>query len=413
VAPLNGAIIQGFTGIGTINPLWRLTLEGNGSQNWDSTLLVASTGANPTGTFVPEVVLRASNNAGLAVNEVFGRFIVQSQPGGAQANPTGMDVLHRGFSGGPQTALRFLTCAGAGPLERVRIDEDGNVGIGDVDPTEARLVVRGNVAGNVASNRQFTSANTTLVADAGIAMGFSIYATNAIVAEGNVVAGGAIVATSNVTPSDSRLKNVLRVSNAASDLETLSKIRITDYRMKDPAGAGSGEIKKVIAQQVEEIYPQAISRTTGYLPDVLAAGKGTAKGNGVFEISVEAPHHLEAGTKVKLLLANGEPEFATVTAAAAKSFTVKLKPEVNAGKVFVYGRQVTDLRAVDYDALSMLNISATQELVRKISVLEEENAQLKAQTAKLATLASKMEKLEKLVSTPQADKGRRVTVLSR
>ncbi|WP_262708345.1 hypothetical protein [Chryseobacterium sp. CH21] len=35
------------------------------------------------------------------------------------------------------------------------------------------------------------------------------------------------------------------------------------------------------------------------------------------------------------------------------------------GKLFVYGTEVSDLRTVDYDALSMLNISATQELVKK------------------------------------------------
>ena len=33
-------------------------------------------------------------------------------------------------------------------------------------------------------------------------------------------------------------------------------------------------------------------------------------------------------------------------------------------EVFVYGREVDDFRAVDYDSLTMLNISATQELSR-------------------------------------------------
>jgi cell shape-determining protein MreC len=44
--------------------------------------------------------------------------------------------------------------------------------------------------------------------------------------------------------------------------------------------------------------------------------------------------------------------------------------------VFVYGKLVHDFKTVDYDALSMLNISATQELYRKIEALEKQNEQL-------------------------------------
>ena len=45
------------------------------------------------------------------------------------------------------------------------------------------------------------------------------------------------------------------------------------------------------------------------------------------------------------------------------------------GKVFLYGHQVNDLRSVDYEAISMLNVSATQELNRTI---EAQKAQIKA-----------------------------------
>jgi hypothetical protein len=38
---------------------------------------------------------------------------------------------------------------------------------------------------------------------------------------------------------------------------------------------------------------------------------------------------------------------------------------------------VNDLLNVDYDALSMLNMSATQELIKKVTALEKENKALK------------------------------------
>jgi cell shape-determining protein MreC len=66
--------------------------------------------------------------------------------------------------------------------------------------------------------------------------------------------------------------------------------------------------------------------------------------------------------------------------------------------VFVYGKQCLDLKSVDYDAIAMLNVSATQELAKKVDALEAENDRLRAQANKLAALESKMETLEKLMS---------------
>lgn len=51
------------------------------------------------------------------------------------------------------------------------------------------------------------------------------------------------------------------------------------------------------------------------------------------------------------------------------------------GEVFVYGREVKDFRQVDYEAIAMLNVSATQELARRWQAQEEENAALKKQVA--------------------------------
>lgn len=43
------------------------------------------------------------------------------------------------------------------------------------------------------------------------------------------------------------------------------------------------------------------------------------------------------------------------------------------GNVFVYGKQVDDFHTVDYEAIAMLNVSATQELLKRIKQLEVEN----------------------------------------
>lgn len=399
VAPLNGAIVQGRVGIGTTDPLMRLHLEGDGTS-LNTALYINSTAALPQLNAAPQVLLRATNHSALATDSIFARFLAQVP--GSITNNTGMDMVYRGLSGTDgNTAIAFRTANGGGSFERVRIDENGNVGVGDSTPTEARLVVRGAESGSITGGRTQFSYNSALGNFAGtFAISPSIYASSAIVAEGNLIAGISVISANSLTISDSRLKNVEGLSAGSADLDTLGKIQITDYTMKDPLLGG--HFKKVIAQQVESVYPQAVSKGMGYLPDVAAKGKAIAKGDGLFEIQLDAPHGLPAGTKVKLVHPSGNAEFSTVEASGETTFTAKLNSAQDGSEVFVYGRRVDDLRTVDYDALSMLNISATQELAKKVAALEAENAKLKADNAALSAAVSDVTALKQAVAALQA-----------
>ena len=111
----------------------------------------------------------------------------------------------------------------------------------------------------------------------------------------------------------------------------------------------------------------------------IAGGKVAAKGGNLFEIRLDAAH--------------------------------KLKSVSDGDRIFVYGHRVDDLRTVDYDALSMLNISATQELARKVAALEAENTKLKTENAGLAAMASDVKALKEAVAAMQAkDNGNVQTV---
>ena len=79
-----------------------------------------------------------------------------------------------------------------------------------------------------------------------------------------------------------------------------------------------------------------------------------------------------------------------------KTFTVTTK-EALGDKVFVYGKQCLDLKSVDYDAIAMLYVSATQELAKKVEALEAENAKLKVQAHELTDWRNRMETLEKTI----------------
>ena len=209
--------------------------------------------------------------------------------------------------------------------------------------------------------------------------GFAFYAYN-----GNWTAGGAggnadisIYASNRVSGSefharsDARIKNIIGVSNSKKDLNDLLKIEITDYSMIDKTQQGR-KFKKLIAQQVEKIYPDAVSYTTDIIPDIYKVA--SAKDN---FIALETD--LKVGDKVKLFLPN-EELITTVTSVKKEGFSVENKVD---GEVFVYGREVSDSRTVDYDAISMLNVSATQELYKIIQAQKEEIESLKKENGVL------------------------------
>ena len=65
----------------------------------------------------------------------------------------------------------------------------------------------------------------------------------------------------------------------------------------------------------------------------------------------------------------------------------------DSSRVFVYGREVKDFRVVDYEAIAMLNVSATQALHRRMA------RQAAAAAAETAALRDEVAQLRALLST--------------
>jgi hypothetical protein len=60
---------------------------------------------------------------------------------------------------------------------------------------------------------------------------------------------------------------------------------------------------------------------------------------------------------------------------------------------FVFGREVSDFGSVDYGAIGMLNVSATQEINRR---LEKQVADFAAQAAEMSAQTARIAELEQI-----------------
>ncbi|MEG4069226.1 tail fiber domain-containing protein, partial [Microcoleus sp. Pol11C2] len=243
--------------------------------------------------------------------------------------------------------------------EGIILKRDGNVSIGTIysQSSKAKLEVEGQRSWNVTGATKSYLNQSPLVENLGTSLGVSIYASNRIVCDAVSVF------------SDKRIKNIQGRSESASDLNTLLGIEITDFRYKDMSGKSNASHKKVIGQQVEKVFPQSVSKHIDVVPDIYQLAPIT---DGLVALATD----LKLGDRVKLIAEQGEEGIYEVIEVAEDKFRTAFKPKGD--KVFVFGREVNDFRIVDYDAIAMLNVSATQELYKRLDRLQLEVEQLQA-----------------------------------
>ena len=242
------------------------------------------------------------------------------------------------------------------------------IGIGTDNPSKGLVEISGFV------NHTFSYGYLNSNGDTGTSSGqgsYSLYASNRIAAvEFNA-------------HSDRRIKNIKGVSDSRQDLQTLMEIEITDYTHKDSIAKGQRKYKKVIAQQVAEVYPQAVTKDISeVVPDIYQNAK-------VQDGWILLATDLQAGERVKLITEQSSKVY-EVTEVESRRFKVALLSS-DISDLFIYGREVDDFHTVDYEAISMLNVSATQELVKQIKRLQSENERLKTQNDKFEARFAKIE----------------------
>jgi hypothetical protein len=162
--------------------------------------------------------------------------------------------------------------------------------------------------------------------------------------------------------SDSRIKDIIGVSDSKKDLDILEKLEITDYCYIDKVSKGSQPRKKLIAQQVEKYFPQAVSKVEGYVPSIYKLCK--VEINKIFFETKD----LE-GTKKLKIVTEQQGELIVAIKDVGENFVV-VDTSFKNERVFVYGPEVKDFRVIDYESVSMLAVSALQEETRQRINLE-------------------------------------------
>lgn len=239
----------------------------------------------------------------------------------------------------------------------------GNVGIGTTSPN-APLHVASSVLQYVNMYGYLSQGGTAANYTANTNISYSIQADSRIRAsEFNAI-------------SDVRIKKGIASINSRNQLSDLNKLRVVQYSYIDQLANGTKNKTGFIAQEVEKVNPQFVNQSSDFIPSVYDLAKSAIVENEVLKITTLKPHGFVRGDVVKFFAEGKKEVISTIEEITdPQSFTVK-GWENSTNNLFVYGKKVTDFRAIDFDQITALSVAAIQELYKQLNNLMIENDKL-------------------------------------
>jgi hypothetical protein len=269
----------------------------------------------------------------------------------------------------------------SGSSPKVVISSAGYIGVGTTTPAyplEVLSTVNTNVTGGYGYLNG--SGNTGSGTSTG-SVAFSIHSA------------GRIYTAEVDVASDRRVKTNINAVAPVSMLDKANALRVVTYNYIDKLTKGANNKTGFIAQEVEAVMPDAITKAVDVIPSVFAAAENVSIIGNSLWISTAKEHHFDQGDEILLYDKDNKPYQVKVASVPNnKTFTVN-DWKAGADQFFVYGKKVNDFRTVDFDQITAMAVGAIQELNKRTETLEKENATLRSMNDKLQSAGSEQAKL--------------------
>lgn len=178
-----------------------------------------------------------------------------------------------------------------------------------------------------------------------------------------VVEGGVLCKQSMFISSDKRIKNNIKNIDNNDALDIILYLNPKKYEyIENTYNKNFG----FIAQEVEKLIPEAIQLNNEYIPNIFKVAK--VNGN-LLTLDIDITDKIHVNDDIRLIDKNNRNSYKIIEVVNHNSFRINSKLDVK--EIFVYGINVNDFHVLDTKNIYSLNVSAIQQLHKKIEILEE------------------------------------------
>ena len=172
-----------------------------------------------------------------------------------------------------------------------------------------------------------------------------------------------------VAASDSRIKEP--IEGAWDDLTLINNLTVRRFAYKDKVRSVGSTNVGFFAQEVQRVFPEAVTSNVGVIPDIQQvcnwtgskiewSGSNISIGDTLNLVNYDGSNGAELGFNSK------------VVDVSSGNITIDSPEKLSGSNVFVYGHQVNDFLGIAQDMISASAISAIQQLSQKVDRLEAE-----------------------------------------
>ncbi len=166
--------------------------------------------------------------------------------------------------------------------------------------------------------------------------------------------------------SDYRIKTNINDINDDNALLKILAIQPKTYEYIDKEERGSNIVYGFIAQQIEEIIPEAVNIQEQAIPNIYKSFPITSN-----IITLDNLYGLNINDKINIRNNNNLQNF-TIIDINEETNEITIDKEIEATECFVYGTTVNDFHALKKEYIFTLNVCATQELYKLIQAQQQQ-----------------------------------------
>jgi hypothetical protein len=246
---------------------------------------------------------------------------------------------------------------------------------------------------NTYFNSGFAANTTTHNTAVAITNNFSINARGSINVVGNILAGSTSVS------SDERIKTNIIDINTTNAIQLLRRLEPKQFNYKDTVFQGSRTTYGFIAQEVEKVIDQAVSKTTKYIPNIYELCP-VVQGNVIILQNTSTRNFVQTDNEVisLKLFDKNNTEILTTVENIIDDKRFNISKILDNEKVFVYGQEVKDFRVLNNDLIFTITTASLKKFDKDLEITKDEMQTMKDE---IKSMKENIEDLKNIIMAQQ------------